>query len=118
MNDPMKAIADAERALAAAHKAAADAQRQHAEAISAAAGNLADLHRQLAAERAPQWSLSDLLLARIEQHLASANWQRDGKKGPNPAPGAEDVTVRLRRLGLLPNPNPDEDGPTAVGVSA
>jgi hypothetical protein len=116
MSDPMKAIADAETALAAAREAAAVAQRQYSKTIDAAAANLADMHRQLAAGRVPQWSLTNLLLARIEQHLANANWQRDGKKGPNPAPEAEDVTARLRRLGLLPNP--DDDGPAAAGVPA
>jgi hypothetical protein len=116
MSDLMKAIADAERALAVAREAAAAAQRQHSKAIDAAVANLADMHRQLGAGCAPQWSLTNLLLTRIEQHLASANWQRDGKKGPNPVPEDEDVTARLRRLGLLPNP--DDDGPAAAGVPA
>lgn len=66
------------------------------------------------------WGLPELLLRRIELHLAGANWQRGGGKSQtrpkaiplpddkgrgsspsSPAP-TDDVAVRLRNLGMVP----------------
>jgi hypothetical protein len=66
------------------------------------------------------WGLPELLLRRIDLHLAGANWQRSGGKGSKPKaidlpdgrgrggkpaaskPSGADVAQRLRNLGLIP----------------
>jgi hypothetical protein len=66
------------------------------------------------------WGLSELLLRRIDLHLAGANYQRGGGKGQKPKPielpdgkgrgskpastkpSGEDIAARLKNLGLIP----------------
>jgi hypothetical protein len=66
------------------------------------------------------WGLSELLLRRIDMHLAGANWQRGGGKSgnkpkpidlpdsagrgsrPSPKPSGADIAQRLRNLGHIP----------------
>lgn len=76
--------------------------------------------RKLRGEGA-DWTLTDVLLARIDYRLAGANWQRSGGKGSKPKPieipgarrtrtqqstkpqqSGDDVAQRLRNLGLIP----------------
>ena len=66
------------------------------------------------AARERPWSLTEVLLAQIERHLALAGWQREGMAGPKPVQGGLDIAGRLRALGLLPERG--DDG--LAGVSA
>lgn len=66
------------------------------------------------------WGLTELLLRRVDLHLAGANWQRSGGKGQKPKPvdvsdgkgqgerpatpkpSGADTARMLRNLGLIP----------------
>lgn len=81
--------------------------------------------RKLRGPMAP-WGLQELLLRRMDLHLAGANWQRSGGKGTRPKaidlpdrtgrgttppaskPSGQDIAQRLRNLGLIPAGTPIE----------
>jgi hypothetical protein len=82
---------------------------------------------------AADWTLTEVLLARLDYRLAGANWQRAGGKGGKPkpleVPGAkagsktqksraergEDAAQRLRNLGLIPATPGQRPGPLPDG---
>lgn len=78
---------------------------------------------------AADWTLTEVLLARLDFRLAGANWQRSGGRGGKPQPlevpgskadgkpqksraeRGEDAAQRLRNLGLIPAAPGQRPGP-------